>query len=105
MFWVLWFAIGNFSSLHVDELLRKILVPHGGVDGDPGWEIEHVTTGDGDEYYFFWADPEMSGIEPEQRHYSVDVVRDAIKESLLSFSEKYPDRLTEVKSVILKYRL
>lgn len=93
------------QSSPVDSWLNKILTVNGGLGGDPGWEIEQITSKDGSCVYRVWADPEMSGIEPAEAIYSHDAVHDALRESLLAFSEVYPEKKNEIQIVLSRYNL
>lgn len=105
LFWVLWFAIGCYSDVGLDELLKRFFTLRGGLMGDPGWEFEYLEDDAGCEYYGFSADYDFSGIEPSYKNYNAAVVREAIKESLLALADKKPAKADEVVSLIIKYGL
>lgn len=105
LFWVLWSAVGQYSDFGLDDLLARLLTLRNGLMGDPGWEFGYEENYAGSKLYSFSADKSFSGIVPEYRAYSVDVVRHAIKESLLALAEKYPAKSDEVAQLIVKYEL
>lgn len=88
LFWVLWFAIGHYSDFGLDKLLKRLSTLSEGLVGDPGWKFEYIKGEVGEDCYSFSADYEFSWIEPHQRNYSVAIVREAIKESLLALANK-----------------
>ncbi|MBX8565617.1 hypothetical protein K5D44_13040 [Pseudomonas cichorii] len=105
LFWVLWFAIGHYSDFGLNELLKRFFTTHVGLAGDPGWEFEYLKDDAGCESYDFLADSDFSGIEPGFRNYEFEVVREAIKESLLALADKSPNKADEVASLIANYKL
>ncbi len=105
LFWVLWFMVRYYSDFDLDKLLKVLLTLDSGLMGDPGWEFEYIADDAGTEFYSFSADCSFSGIEPSLRNYSVEVVRDAIKESLLALVYKQPSKADHVADLIIKYRL
>jgi hypothetical protein len=100
---VLEWVISQSASL--DCWLKDILKPGGGLGGDPGWEIEHITSQVGAGSYRIWADPVMSGIEPSEFIYSAEKVRQALRESLIAFAEAYPEKEAGVQAVLRNYNL
>ncbi|WP_458129876.1 hypothetical protein [Pseudomonas sp. Z2-11] len=88
----------------MDELLKRLSTLSEGLVGDPGWEFEYVKDEGGGEYYSFSADYEFSGIEPSHKNYSVAVVREAIKDSLLALASKNQAKVVEVAELIRKYK-
>ena len=93
------------QSFPIDKRLNKILTANGGSGGDPGWEMEHISSGSGCGEFRVWADPEVAGIEPEERIYLADDVYQAVKESLVAFGQAHPDREGEVSEAIRRYNL
>ena len=91
------------QSFPVDNWLDKILVENGSLGGDPGWEIEHLHTENISDGFRIWADPEISGIEPNENYYPTADVYHALKESLIAFSEAYPDRSKEIEQTLKRY--
>lgn len=74
------------------------------LSGDPGWEFEYEQ-GACPGHYVFSADQNMSGIFPNSRVYSVQAVKEAMKESMLAIGNKYPERAGDLKKLICKYEL
>ena len=93
------------QSFPIDKTLNKILAVEGGSGGDPGWEMSHISRQGGSGDFRVWADPEMTGIEPEERIYSADDVYQAVKESLVAFGQAHPERNDEVTEAIRRYKL
>lgn len=93
------------QSSPIDKWLNQILVTDGGLGGDPGWEMEHISTGSESGNFRVWANPDIAGIEPEERIYAADDVYQAVKESLVAFSEAHPERKSEVLNAIRRYNL
>lgn len=104
LYWVLWFAIGAFSDGDLNGLLQRMFIHCKGLSGDPGWWFEYESDADSG-YYIFSADQDMSGISPECRIYSVEVVKKAMKVSLLALGNKYPGRAGGIEKLICKYGL
>ncbi|MDR2155130.1 MAG: hypothetical protein LBE78_08925 [Burkholderiaceae bacterium] len=105
LYWVLMHMLPTYDDRPIDRWLKDIFVSGGGLSGDPGWEIEHISEKSDYDVYRVWADPEMSGIEPAETIYSAEVVRHAIWESLLALSETYPNKAKEVQEIIFRYNL
>ncbi|QXW43023.1 hypothetical protein [Pseudomonas amygdali] len=105
LFWVLCFVVEYYSNVDLNKFLKAFLTSGNGLAGDPGWEFECLRDTDGNECYCFSADFNFSGIEPVTRCYEAKVVREALKESLLAFADKEPDKADEVVGLIIKYRL
>jgi hypothetical protein len=105
LYWVLMHVLGPYFDDPIDHWLKDILVNGGGLGGDPGWEMEHVPGPDGTGYYRVWADPDVSGIEPSEAVYRVEIVRRAIKESLLALGDAHRDKADQVEEVIQRYKL
>jgi hypothetical protein len=93
------------QSFPIDKWLNKILTNSGGLGGDPGWEIEHISREGGSGDFRVWADPEITGIEPDELIYSADEVYQAVKESLVAFGQAYPERNGEISEAIRRYTL
>lgn len=92
-------------NVPLDRWLKEILVHAGGLGGDPGWSMEHLSLSDGTDAYQVWADPDISGIEPAESTYNTDTVHQALRKSLIAFGEAYPERSKEIEDVIRRYRL
>jgi len=105
LYWVLIYVLPTYDDRPIDRWLKDILIDGGGLSGDPGWEIEHISSESGCGVYRVWADPDMSGIEPAEAIYSIEVVRHAVWESLLALSETYPNKAKEVQEIICRYNL
>jgi hypothetical protein len=105
LYWVLLWVIAPSENLPVNFLLNRVFKNPDGIGGDPGWEIEfrHVKEGEG--LYYVWADQDISGIEPDEREYSVDYFNEILRNALLEFSEAHPERCSEVYEVIRRYGL
>jgi hypothetical protein len=93
------------QSFPVDKRLNTILATNGGLGGDPGWEMEHISGASGASEFRVWADPEVAGIEPEEQIYLADEVYQALKESLVAFGKAHPEREDEVSEAIRRYNL
>jgi hypothetical protein len=105
LYWVLMFVLAPYFNDPIDHWLKEIIKKDGGLSGDPGWEIDHVSDKDGIDTYRVWADPSISGIEPAELVYGADVTWNAIRDSLMALSDIYPDRRIEVMKMIQKYKL
>ncbi|KTC62345.1 MULTISPECIES: hypothetical protein [Pseudomonas syringae group] len=105
LFWVLWFAIQYYSDVSLEKLLKRFFTHGSGLLGDPGWEFEFLRNEVGYESYDFSADVNFSGIEPAHMNYSAEIVREALKDSLLALADKEPTKADEVVSLIIKYGL
>lgn len=105
LYWVLMFVLAPYFDDPIDHWLMNILIPEGGLGGDPGWEMEHIPEADGAGSYRVWADPDMSGIEPAEAIYSAEIVYKAVQESLLALGEAHPEKADEVKEIIIHYKL
>ncbi|TWC70935.1 hypothetical protein FBY10_104337 [Pseudomonas sp. SJZ103] len=104
LYWILWFAIGAFSEGDLEGLLQRMFIRCEGLSGDPGWEFEYEPDACSG-HYVFSADQNMSGIFPSSRVYSVQVVKEAMKESMLALVNKYPERAGDLQKLICKYEL
>lgn len=93
------------QSSPIDKWLNKILAVDGGLGGDPGWEMEHMSKGNGRGGFRVWADPEVAGIEPEEQFYRDADVYQALRESLVAFGQAHPERKGEVSEAIRRYKL
>lgn len=100
LYWALLWVIGPTNGMPVDYFLKDILITGGHAGGDPGWEIEHLPNPSGSSEFYVWVDPDISGIEPCERNYSEEVAMRAFEQSLLEFAKAYPDRASEVSSVM-----
>lgn len=104
LYWILWFAIGAFSKGDLEGLLKRMFIRWEGLSGDPGWEFEYEPDACSG-HYFFSADQDISGIFPNSRVYSVQVVKEAMRESMLALGNKYPERAGDLQKLICKYEL
>lgn len=104
LLWVLQCVLRPYN-VPLERWLKEILVPNGGLGGDPGWSMDHILSHDGADAYQIWADPDISGIEPCEATYNSDVVHHALRKSLIAFGEAYPERSMEVEDVLRRYRL
>ena len=104
LFWVFECILRPYNA-PLDRWLKEIFLNAGGIGGDPGWSMDCVSLKNGTEAYQVWADPDISGIEPSEVIYSSDTVHQALRQSLIAFSEEYPERNQEVQMVLKKYRL
>jgi len=104
LYWVLMFVLERHDD-PVDHFLKDILKHDGGLGGDPGWEMEHVPSSDGPGVYRIWADPEMSGIEPAEAFYSMAIVTQALRESLLALQVVHPEKNREIQKTLNQYNL
>lgn len=104
LFWVLQCVLRPYN-LPLDCWLKEILEEASGLGGDPGWSMEYLSSNTGAGAYQIWADPDISGIKPAEAIYSADVVRHALRESLLAFGDAYPERLIETQQVLRRYDL
>ena len=102
--WVLQCILRPYN-VPLDRWLKEILTHAGGLSGDPGWSMEHISSSDGLDTYQVWADPDISGIEPAEATYDANAVRLVLRKSLIAFSEAYPERILEVEDVLRRYRL
>lgn len=105
LYWVLMFVLAPYFDDPIDHWLKDILMVGGGLGGDPGWEMEHISEPNGVGSYRVWADPDMSGIDPAEAIYSIQIVRHAVRDSLLALGEAYPEKNNEVVEVIKRYGL
>lgn len=105
LYWVRMFVLAPYFDDPLDHWLKDILVNSGGLGGDPGWEMEHIPDRQGVGVYRVWADPNMSGIEPAEAIYSTEIVRHAVRESLLYLGDAFPNKIEEIKKVIRHYDL
>jgi hypothetical protein len=103
LYWALMFALS--PNRPADHWIQSFMKAGGAIGGDSGWEIAHFGTDSESGYFKVWADPEISGIEPSEATYEIDELRTALKESLLVFATQYPEKVPEVKEVLLKYNL
>ncbi len=104
LLWVLQCILRPYN-VPLDRWLREILEPGGGLGGDPGWTMEHISLSDGTDAYQVWADPDISGIVPAESTYYADAVHQALKKSLIAFGEAYPVRSKEVEDLLQRYHL
>ena len=104
LFWVLQCVLHPYN-VPLDRWLKKIITHAGGLSGDPGWSMERISSNDGTHAYQVWADPDISGIEPAEATYNADTVRQALRKSLVAFSEAFPERSSEVEDVLRRYHL
>lgn len=105
LYWALMFALYPFFSDSSYYALNRILSKEGAVRGSPGWEIDYVEDDYGDDVYHVWADPASSGIEQAEGRYSVEQVRDAVRESLLFMGRDFPEKTGDISRVIIDYKL
>ena len=105
LYWVLMFALYPFFSESSHFVLNRILSKEGAVRGSPGWEIDFIEDDCGDNVYLVWADPQCSGIEPAEQHFSVENVRVAVRESLLYMGRGFPDKTNELSKALIDYKL
>jgi hypothetical protein len=103
LYWALLWVVGPTGDRPVDYIIKNILVEGGHAGGDPGWEIEHIKNSEGHSEFYVWTDPSISGFEPCERNYSEAVTMRAIEKSLLEYAKAYPDRTSEVNSVLRGY--
>jgi hypothetical protein len=89
----------------LDRWLKEILEEASGIGGDPGWSMEYLSSNTEVGAYQIWVDPDISEINQAEAIYSADVVRHALKESLLAFGDAYPERLIETQQVLRRYNL
>ena len=99
------FALYPFFSESSHFVLNRILSKEGAVRGSPGWEIDFIEDECGDNVYLVWADPQCSGIEPAEQHFSVENVRVAVRESLLYMGRGFPDKTSEISKALIDYKL
>lgn len=104
LFWVLQCILRPYN-IPLDRWLKEILAQAGGLGGDPGWSLEHISSSDGKEAYRVWADPDISGIEPAEAIYTAEAVHEALRKSLIAFAEAYPRRSNEVEDILRRYHL
>ncbi|AZF06436.1 hypothetical protein [Pseudomonas sp. R5-89-07] len=104
LYWVLWFAVGAYSEGDLEGLLQRMFMRREGLSGDPGWEFEYEPDACSG-HYIFSADQNMCGIFPYCRAYSVQTVKEAMKESMLALGVKYPERAGDLDALIYKYKL
>ena len=104
LLWVLQCILRPYN-VPLDRWLKQILAHAGGLGGDPGWSMEHISSSDGRGAYQVWADPDISGIEPAEATYNADAVHNALRKSLIAFGDAYPERSDEVKDVLRRYSL
>ena len=105
LYWTLLFALYPFFSESSPYILHRILSQQGAVRGSPGWEIDFIENDMADHVYHVWADPANSGIEPANQYFSVETMRDAVRESLLYMGRNFPDKTTALSRALVEYKL
>jgi hypothetical protein len=98
----------------VDAFLKGILPPGEGgyCGGDPGWEISSSDDDlknwydeKGNRLFYAWTHQPVSGLDPCDGYYPVDVVRHHAREVLDNFRARHPDRAAEVDAAIKRLQL
>jgi hypothetical protein len=105
LYWTLLFALYPFFVESSSFVLHRILSQQGAVRGSPGWEIDFIENDMGDHVYHVWADPANSGIEPANQYFSVEMMRDAVRKSLLYMGKNFPEKTTALSSALVEYKL
>ncbi|WP_157653648.1 hypothetical protein [Burkholderia ubonensis] len=84
----------------LDRWIEEIVSDEGEMGGDPGWSIERISAADGSVHYKVWANPEISGIERDEEIYGQDVFNSALRELLMSYAERFPEKCKEACDLI-----
>ncbi len=105
LYWALMFALYPFFSDSSYYALNRILSKEGAVCGSPGREIDYIEDDYGDYVYHVWVDPASSGVDQAEGRYSVEQVRDAVRESLLFMGRDLPEKTGDIRKVIIDYKL
>ena len=105
LYWTLLFALYPFFSESSSFMLDRILSQQGAIRGSPGWEIDFIENDMGDYVYHIWADPASSGLEPANQYFSVETMRDAVRESLLYMGRNFPEKTAAISDIIIEYKL
>jgi hypothetical protein len=105
LYWALMFAISPREHRPLDYFLSKILKTAGHAGGDPGWEIENLTTPDGQVEFYVWVDPDLLPMEQHEGKYPENTFQMAVKNALLEYLVAYPEKKGEVNMVLARYKL
>lgn len=102
---LLCFALSYSINPHwpIDYLLRGI-VNGKSLGGDPGWEIEKISIS-GKFFYRVWADSEITGISDDEKAFDLGTFNRSLFEVLMSFSEIFPAKRSEVLEFIREMNL
>lgn len=100
---LLW-AIAPFDGVPIDYCLEKIMVDDGGFGGDPGWEIERISSEDGVKYKV-WTDFDVMSITPNEKIFSESEFNRALLKTLIFYGFDNPEKKDEINNIIEKYKL
>ncbi|WP_143134581.1 hypothetical protein [Burkholderia ubonensis] len=89
----------------LDRWIGEIVSDEGEMGGDPGWSIERISADDGSVQYKVWANPEISGIERDEEIYGQVVFNSALRELLMAYAERFPEKCKEAYDLIGRYGL
>ena len=105
LYQVLMWIIAPYDNRSVDHYLKEVFGPEKGLGGDPGWEIERVSDEPGGDYFRVWADQYHSGCDHEERRYDNATFIKAVRETLMAYAVRYPQRAAEIGKIITGYGL
>lgn len=79
---------------------ERILKNGGHADGDPGREIENLTTPGCQEEFYVRVDPDLLPMEANEGRYPAKIFRTGVKSILLEYLVVYPNQKDEVNIVL-----